>query len=163
MGNLTVIYIDKANGKLVGQSREVFKEAFDSLTDGNYKVVFDEQKRGYTPSRYKYYFAHVLETILLTCGNRFEVLDGENFRPVKNTQEIHEALKMKYNPVIVRTPFGAYAMPSSTTGLSDGEFIGQFEETIIAEFSQPPFGCDFLNREEWAAMMKDRHQPFPNQ
>lgn len=154
MADLTVIWIEKENGKLAEKSREVYREAWETLPEGGYKIVFEPTKRGYTSTRYKYYFAHVLETILLTCGNRFEIMEGEMFRPARNVQEIHEALKMKYNPTLVRTPFATFAIPSTTTGLSDSEFINAFEETIIAEFSAPPFGCDFMDRESWAAMMK---------
>lgn len=154
MINPTVIWIQKENGKLAENSRDVYREAWETLPDGGYKIVFEPTKRGYTPTRYKYYFAHVLEVILLTCGNRFEIMEGESFRPARNVHEIHEALKMKYNPVLVRTPFATFAMPSSTTGLSDSDFINKFEETIIAEFSAPPFGCDFQDRETWAEMMK---------
>lgn len=156
MTDKTVIYIEKTNGKLTAQSRDVYRDAWAELPDGGYRLIFEPQKRGYTPTRYKYYFAHVLETILMVCGKRFEIMEGERFRPARNTQEIHEALKMKYNPVLVRTPFATFAMPSSTTGLSDSEFINQFEETIISEFSAPPFGCDFMDRESWAEMMKAR-------
>lgn len=156
MQDKTVIYIEKQHGKLTYQSREVYRDAWAELPDGGYRLIFEPQKRGYTPTRYKYYFAHVLEAILLTCGNRFEIMEGERFRPARNVQEIHEALKMKYNPVLVRTPFATFAMPSSTTGLSDSEFINQFEETIISEFSAPPFGCDFMDRESWAEMMRAR-------
>lgn len=158
MNDKTVIYIEKTNGKLSEQSREVYRDAWEELPDGGYRVIFEAQKRGYTPTRYKYYFAHVLEVILLTCGKRFEIMEGEIFRPARNVLEIHEALKMKYNPVLVRTPFATFAMPSSTTGLSDSEFINAFEETIIAEFSAPPFGCDFMDRESWAEMMKGKKQ-----
>lgn len=158
MTDKTIIHIEKVNGKLKPESADVYREAWNEMPDGWYKVIFEAQKRGYTPTRYKYYFAHVLETILLTCGNRFEIMDGETFRKARNTQEIHEALKMKYNPVLVRTPFGAFAMPSSTTGLTDSEFINQFEETIISEFAAPPFGCDFMDRESWAEMMKGKRQ-----
>lgn len=154
MTNPTVIWIQKENGKLAEPSRDTYKEAWETLPDGGYKIVFEPTKRGYTPTRYKYYFGHVLEVVLLTCGNRFEIMDGETFRAARNVQEIHEALKMKYNPILVRTPFATFAMPSSTTGLSDSEFINEFEETIIAEFSAPPFGCDFQDRETWAEMMK---------
>jgi len=156
MSDKTVIHIEKTGGKLRPESVDVYREAWETLPDGWYRLIFEAQRRGYTTTRYKYYFAHVMETILLTCGDRFEIMEGERFRKARNTQEIHEALKMKYNPVLVRTPFATFAMPSSTTGLSDSEFINAFEETIIADFSAPPFGCDFMSREDWAEMMKGK-------
>ena len=64
-------------------------------------------------------------------------------------------MKMKYNPVIMQTPFGNFTVPDSSTSLSDKEFINEFEEQIIAEFSLPPFNCDFMSREEYALFMKN--------
>ncbi len=156
MKHLSAVWIEKLATGLKPESKDVLVQTVRELPEGNYRVVFEEMKRGYTPTRYKYYFGHVLETILLTCGNRFEIMEGETFRKARDTREIHDALKMKYNPVIVRTPFGAFSMPSSTTTLPDSDFINQFEEQIIAEFSAPPFGCDFLDRQSWAEMMKNR-------
>jgi len=156
MKHLSAVWIEKLATGLKPESKDVLVQTVRELPEGNYRVVFEEMKRGYTPTRYKYYFGHVLETILLTCGNRFEIMEGETFRKARDTREIHDALKMKYNPVIVRTPFGAFSMPSSTTTMPDSDFINQFEEQIIAEFSAPPFGCDFLDRQSWAEMMKNR-------
>lgn len=153
---MTVIWIQKQDGKLAENSRDVYKEAWETLPDGGYKIVFEPTKRGYTPTRYKYYFGHVLEVILLTCGQMFSVWDEakEKFVPVSNAHQIHDWLKMKYNPEVMISPLGTWVMPKSTTTKSDSEFINQFEETIIAEFSAPPFGCDFMDRESWAAEMK---------
>jgi len=156
MKHLSAVWIEKLATGLKPESKDVLVQTVRELPEGNYRVVFEEMKRGYTPTRYKHYFGHVLETILLTCGNRFEIMEGETFRKARDTREIHDALKMKYNPVIVRTPFGAFSMPSSTTTMPDSDFINQFEEQIIAEFSAPPFGCDFLDRQSWAEMMKNR-------
>lgn len=155
-----VIYIRKENGKLIHASREILKEAIEEIPDGQARIVIEAGAKPYTKTRYKYYFAHVLETILLTCGQRFEILDGEKFRPARDVEEIHEALKMKYNPVIVRTPFGAYTMPASTRNLSDRDFIEAYEEQIISEFAAYPFGCDFMTREEWAEQMKQKAEQW---
>ena len=160
MNEKTVIHIEKANGKLTANSREVYRDAWEALPDGWYRAIFEAQKRGYTPTRYKYYFAHVLEVILLTCGKMFSVWDEnrEKFVPVSNVHQIHDWLKMKYNPDVMISPLGTWVMPKSTTTKSDSEFINEFEEIIIAEFSAPPFGCDYMDRESWAEMMKAKKQ-----
>lgn len=150
-----VVYIEKQSGKATQETANQWTDAVKELPDGWYKITVEQVRRGYTPTRYKFYFAHVLEVILHTCGRMFEIMDGSEFRPVRNTQEIHECLKLKYNPVFVRTPFGGGTIAGSTTGLSDSEFIGKFEETIVAEFSGPPFNCEFMMRDEWAAWMKN--------
>lgn len=151
---MTVIWIQKQDGKLAENSRDAYKEAWETLPDGGYKIVFEPTKRGYTPTRYKYYFGHVLEVILLTCGKKFEVWKQGKFRTVKNIHEIHDALKTKYNGILMSSPLGAFIMAESTTEMSDSEFINQFEEIIIADFSAPPFSCDSQDRETWAEMMK---------
>lgn len=151
----TTFNIETESGKVTPDTREDFAGAIRSLQDGWHRVTIEAVRRGYTSTRYKYYFGHVLHTILLTCGSRFQVLDGENFRPVRDTTEIHNAMKMRFNPVIMTTPYGNFTVPESSTSLSDKEFINQFEEQIIAEFSEMPFGCEFMSREEYALFRKN--------
>lgn len=151
----TVISFETIDGNITPETRHDFAGAILSLTDGWHKATIEDVRRGYTSTRYKYYFGHVLRTILLTCGKRFQVLDGETFRPVRDTREIHNAMKMRFNPVIMTTPFGNITVPESSTSLSDKEFISEFEEQIIAEFSEPPFGCEFMSREQYALFMKN--------
>ena len=153
---MTTVNIEVASGKVVGETRADFSGAVQSLSDGWHKVVIEEVRRGYTATRYKYYFAHVLDTILLTCGHFFQVLDGETVRPARSTEEIHEVMKQRYNPVMIKTPFGMYITSNSSTNLSDMDFINRFEDAIIIEFSEPPYGCDFMGRDEWAKMMKSK-------
>jgi len=128
------------------KSREYFSEVVRSLPAGKYEITIQSKSDHYRSTRYKYYFGHLLQVILLTCGDKFQVLDGDNFRPVRDTAEIHDALKMKYNPVIIRSPFGVFTVPSSTTSLSDRDFIAKFEQEIQAEFSGPPWNCEFMGR-----------------
>lgn len=151
----TIVNFETINGKVTDDTRKDFASAIVSLSDGWHKATIEDVRSGYTGTRYKYYFGHVLKTILLTCGKRFQILDGNEWRPVRDTSEIHDGLKMKYNPVIMQTPFGNFTVPESSTSLSDKEFINEFEEQIIAEFSAPPFGCEFMSREEYALFRKN--------
>lgn len=151
----TVVNFETIAGKVTQDTRQDFAGAILSLSDGWHKATIEDVRRGYTSTRYKYYFGHVLTTILLTCGHRFQILDGNDWRPVRDTTEIHNGMKMKYNPVIMQTPFGNFTVPESSTSLSDKDFINEFEEQIIAEFSAPPFGCDFMSREQYALYMKN--------
>ncbi len=151
----TVVYIEKQSGKATPETAKQWTDAVKELPDGWHKITIEPVKRGYTPTRYKFYFAHVLEVILHTCGRMFEVMDGNEFRPARTTTEIHEYLRGKYCPVFYKGPFGSGVMAGSTTRLSDSEFIGKYEEDIIAEFSGPPFNCEFMMRDEWAQWMKN--------
>jgi len=148
--------IERKEGRLTEKAREQLGKQFACLPDGVYKLVIESKFDHYRSTRYKYYFGHLLQVILLTCGDKFQVLDGDEFRPVRDTSEIHDALKMKYNPVIIRSPFGVFTVPSSTTSLSDRDFIARFETEIQAEFSGPPWNCEFLSRQEYGTIMSRR-------
>ncbi len=158
--HLAQFWINKRDGKLTEESREVLRDAILEMPDAGYMFTIEEKVDRFTSSRYKYYWAHVLETIFLTCGQMFTYFDGVKFSPIKNVEQLHEGLKMKFCPQIIMTPFGTYTVPTSTTEMSDSEFINKFEEAVIAEFSYPPFGCDFMDRESWAQMMRDKRHPF---
>jgi len=142
--------------RLTEKSRSALGKQFACLPDGVYKLALELKTDNYRSTRYKYYFGHLLQVILLTCGDKFQVLDGNEFRPVRDTSEIHDALKMKYNPVIIRSPFGVFTVPSSTTSLPDRDFIARFETEIQAEFSGPPWNCEFLSRQEYGTIMSRR-------
>lgn len=155
---LHLLSFEKVDGKLTEQSRHNLAQQFNALGDGSHELTIKPKSTAYRGTRYKYYFGHVLPVILGTVGKSFEVLDGDTFRPVRDTSEIHDTLKMKYNPIIIKTPFGAFTVPSSTTGLSDTEFINRFEEQVIAEFSGPPFHCEFMTRPEYGQFMASHHR-----
>lgn len=83
----TVVHIEKQNGKPTPETARAWSESVGELPDGWYKITVEAVKRGYTPTRYKFYFAHILDVILHTCGRMFEVMDGNEFRPARNTTE----------------------------------------------------------------------------
>ena len=152
-------HIEKVNGAVSEKSRAVFKEQFFALSEGWHKITIEPSKTGkYTPTRYKYYFGHVLPVILEKSGARFLVVEhatGEQ-RQVRNTTELHEGLKFMYNPVTVITPNGAFTTGGTTTSLSDKDFIGEFMEAILGDFSQPPYNCDFHDIEDWKELIKQK-------
>lgn len=148
--------IELKDGRLTDRARDDMRKQYACMPDGVYKQVHESKADHYRSTRYKYYFGHLLQVILLTCGDKFQVLDGDEFRPVRDTSEIHDALKMKYNPVIIRSPFGVFTVPSSTTSLPDRDFIARFEQEIAAEFSGPPWNCDFMSRQEYGQFMARR-------
>ena len=151
-----ILTLDRTEAGWTPKSREYFVSIVNELPPGTYEFTIRRKPDGYRSTRYKYYFGHVLQVIMLTCGEKFQVLDGDEFRPVRDTSEIHDCLKLKYNPVIVRTPFGAFTVPSSTTSLSDRDFIAKFEQEVVAEFSGPPWNCEFMSREEYGQFMARR-------
>ena len=85
-------------------------------------------------------------------------MEGDTWRAARSTVEIHEFFKMKYNPAFIQGPGGMYVSSNTTTSLTDKEFISLFEEAIMIEFQEAPYGCEFMGRDEWAAWMKNGKQ-----
>ncbi len=155
----SIFYISRHATGFQPQSTEVLREQFGALLEGQYKVTIDLVHGGYTSSRYKYYFGHVLPCILEKCAKSFRMINprtGEESNP-RNTTDLHECLKMMFNPVTVITPNGAFNTPGTTTALSNREFIGEFLEMIQAYFANEPYNVEFIDRKDWATIMKAKH------
>lgn len=157
---MTAIFqVQKVGERFTEASREIMREQFGTLEQGDYKVTIEAAKpKRYNATRYKYYFGHVMATILDKAGDNFQILNpmtGETKRPA-NTTDLHECMKMMFNPVIIVTPRGAYNSAGTTTSLSDTEFINEYIENIMAFFSSAPYHIEFMEREEWNEMMKSR-------
>jgi len=107
--------------------------------------------------RYKFYWAHVLPIIEEKC-----VVANQYGEPATR-QEIHEVLKVKFNPIMHQLVNNRIIIQGdSTRSLSDDKFINDFEEQIIMEFSSAPFYCEFLSREEWNEQQRIKNL-FSNQ
>lgn len=148
------------NGKLSETSRAIFREQFDALEPGQYFVQFKPHKTArFTATRYKWWFDCVLGLALPKVRQHFGMADkhGEVNYPA-TVEQLHEILKLIYNPVtIVRADGGIIkTIGYTTTRMSDSDFINEFCEQIIADFSGAPYyafpdtGCP--DREEWADM-----------
>ena len=159
----TSIFFLTTNGgtNFTGQSREILAEQLRALEAGRYKVTIEEDKPGqYSATRYRFYFGVVLTAILEKCGKLFATLDrstGELI-PCRNTTALHEHMKLKYRPITIVTPQGAFVVPGSSTDYSDREFYTEFMEQIMADFSQPPFNVEFKDPETWKAEMKAKRE-----
>lgn len=105
--------------------------------------------------RYKYYWAYLLP-IIEEAG----VFYNEDAELLDKTQ-IHEALKAKYNPIIVMAANNKIIIQGqSTTKLSDDKFIGEYEDRIFADFQNEPYNCNFeYTRYEWTQMKIDEKDP----
>jgi len=156
----SIFYITKHATGIAEHSKGVLREQFGGLGEGQWKITVEEAKEGrYSGTRYKYYFGHVLPCILEKCAARFRIVNhktGEESHP-RNTTDLHECLKMMFNPVTVITPNGAFNTPGTTTALSNREFVTEFLEMIMAYFSEAPYFVEFLDREDWAEKMKGKH------
>ena len=153
----TIFHITKNKGhNYTGQSREIMAEQFGGLPEGRYKVVIEKVGAYERPSRYKWYFSVLMASILDKCADRFQIQNprtGET-SPPRTTADIHEIMKAIYNPVIVITHKGVTNSGGTTTNLSDSDFINEYSEEIMAEFSAPPFNVEFLDPETWREQMK---------
>jgi len=155
-----IFHITKGHANTyTGQSLEILREQFGELPEGRYKVVIEKVGAYERPTRYKFYFAVIMSAILEKVADRFQIINpktGET-SPPRTTADIHEIMKAIYNPVIVITPHGATNSGGTTTNLSDSEFINEYTETIMAEFSGPPYNVEFKDLGEWRAEMKAKH------
>lgn len=148
------------NGKLSETSREIFREQFDALEPGQYFVQFKPHKPArFTATRYKWWFDCVLGLALPKVRQHFGMADRHGQITYPDTvEQLHHILKIVYNPVTIVTADGTgiRTVGQSTTGMPDKDFIGEFAEQIIADFSGAPYyafpdtGCP--DREEWADM-----------
>lgn len=154
-----IFYITKNQTGLAAASKEVLRDQFGKLGEGQFKVTIEPVTTNYTPTRYKYYFGHVLPCILEKCSRSFKMINyhtGEEANP-RTTEDLHECLKMMFNPVTVITPKGAFNTPGTTTALNNREFIGEFSEMIMAYFADAPYNVEFIDRESWSEIMKAKH------
>jgi hypothetical protein len=152
----TRIHIEKQDGRMAPASKEVFAEEWAALSDGPWTIDITPGKRGYQPSRYKYYFDAVLWAILEQAGRHYLVTvpgTGEQ-RPPRNTDEVHMIMKCLYNPVTLQIGRATMTLPGSTTDLSDRDFIGNYLEQIMADHMGAPYLVDFVDYELWKAMHK---------
>lgn len=141
-----------------GQSRDILKEQLGALEPGRYKVVIEKVGAYKRPTRYKFYFSVIMAAILEKCSDRFQIINprtGET-SPPRTTADIHEIMKAMFNPVIIMTPKGATNSGGTTTNLSDRDFINEYSEMIMSEFSSPPFNVEFLDPDEWREIMKTK-------
>lgn len=149
--------ITKTDGKLTADSRQILKDWHDNLPDGTYEVDFKRMTRMYL-TRYKYYFGYLLPEIIKGC-NLVEIdrTSGETW-PMK-TETLHDFLKKHHNSVLATNPFTGelIKVASSTTNLTDGEFIDRYENEIAAHF-QTHFQVDLWSRNEWIEKKKAEHE-----
>jgi len=131
--------------------REKLNE-FLKTKKGMHSIVLRKARR--YRGRYKYYFAHVISVIQEKC-----IFYSENGRLLQNA-EIHTALKLRYNPQVILSSEGNKIIikGKSTTTMSDHDFISKYEQQIIADFSQEPYFCEFLDREDWTNKQIAKHE-----
>lgn len=144
MDNLTINFNDNA-------SKRLLLEKLKTLT-GTHQIII-KKVRSYS-TRYKYTFSHVYSEI----AKSGQYLDSDG-NPL-STNEIHEVMKLIYNPKrIVDISSGEVRIIAGATNtVSDSDFIGQFEEQIICDHSQPPYNIEFMSRSEWIEKWQKHYQ-----
>ncbi len=135
-------------------------DQFGALGQGRYKVVIDKVGAYENPSRYKFYFSVVMTAILEKCGMMFTVISHRTGEQVawSSTKDVHEYMKLRYNPHTLTTPTGVFIVPGSTTEISDRDFIGEYMEMLMVDFSQPPYNAEFIDIDDWRAEMKAKKE-----
>lgn len=149
-------HIEKQNGLMLKESRELFRDVWGELPDGEYRVTIEPDGKSYRPSRYKYYFDSVLFEALRQAGSHFKVINPETgeIREIRTEIELHEIMKITYNPVTVQAGSRVFTLPASTTELSDRDFIGKYMEQILSDLAGPPYLVEFVDYEDWKALRR---------
>lgn len=144
------LLIRKRQGKMLLFDKDLLAKTWGDFEDGDYHFIIKKATRG--TSRNKFYWDCVLWCILYQAGDFF-IVDG---KPPQVEDDIHLVLKLKYCPVdVVDTVTGEITrVPGSTRTMTDSDFIGKYEEQIIADFSSPPFLVEFPTFEQWVDMIK---------
>jgi len=159
--SVSIFHITKGEGhNYTGQSRSVMNDSFGALPEGRYKVTVEKVGAYERPSRYRFYWAVILTTILEKVGRMFSYTDpatGE-IRKWTNTDEVHYYMKLRFNPRILTTPNGIFIVAESTKKISDTDFINEYCEMIMSEFSQIPYNCEFRDIEDWRAECKAKKE-----
>lgn len=144
----TTLRITKTATGLTPESRQTLADWYDNLPEGVHEVKSRKISKTYL-TRYKYYFDYLLPTII-EAGNFVEIdkETGDTF-PMA-TETFHDFLKLHHNSALATDPFTGKItrIAASTTKLTDGDFIGKFEEGIAAHF-QTLLGVELLSRTEW--------------
>ncbi len=143
--------IEVKGGKMPPIHKSIFREQWGKLTDGRYKVGFEEIKNNHRSTRYKYYFDCVLGFALPAAARVYLIKEGVEARPIRNVEELHSICKMLFNPVQIVDALSGEIInhAATTTTMSDRQFIGEFTEKVIEHFASHPFFVEFIDYEDW--------------
>lgn len=133
--------------------RSLYDHGMDKLKDFD-KVYSLELKENRTKTRYKFYFGHVVKTIL--DSGFFKSLDEDY---ILTADDVHELLKLQYGSrqiAVSGLPGHIHILQRSTTEMNDSEFITVYEEQIVADYSNR--GLEFLSREEYSNQQSLKHR-----
>lgn len=133
-------------GGKVAFGRSLLAEKIRGADDGDYDIIIKKATTG--SSRYAYYFDAVMYDLLMQAGHHFRFSGGA---PIETEEQLHTVMKMLYNPTNIVDPNTGevFKTPMSTTGMTDRDFIQEFEQQIIADFSQPPYNVEFISFDQW--------------
>lgn len=159
---------DEKSGK-VDWKKESFtqlKQIMTNLPEGQFKVFIQQVKR-MGSWRTKYHFAHVLPLIVeyMNRNNINQILDPNTGEMIPiDILTLHEYHKQLFNPCLVKNILNRkdakgqtpefIVVPMSTTKLNDSEFIGRFEEEIMATYANQ-YGIEFIGRDDFRTYFED--------
>lgn len=154
----TLLRITKTASGLTPESRQALADWYGNLPEGVHEVRSKKISKTYL-TRYKYYFGYLLPAII-EAGNFVEIDNQTGETWPMATETFHDFLKLHHNHALATDPFTGKItrIAASTTKLTDGEFIGQFEESISAHF-QTLLGVELLSRSEWIDRKREELNP----
>jgi hypothetical protein len=157
------------NSNKIEWAKESFiqlKQAMTNLPEGQFKVFIQQNKR-ISGWRTKFHFGHVLPLIVeyMNRNGINQILDPSTGEMIPiDVLTLHEYHKQIFNPCLVKNILNRkdakgqtpefIVVPMTTTKLSDSEFIGRYEEEIMATYANQ-YGIEFISREDFRMYFED--------
>ena len=149
----TILQISIQSGR-VDEGRDLLRNTVLNAEDGQYVLTL-KKVGAFKATRYKYYFDCVMFYLLRDAAKFYRMIDhstGEQYTP-RTSEEMHQIMKVIYNPVTIIVPGGRTdTVGGTTTSLSDREFIGQYLEQIISDHAGAPYLVEIPTIQEWAML-----------
>lgn len=126
-----------------------------TLPRGNYITTIQAAKT-YTKSRYKWYFAHLILTAVVSFNRRgmyqITIEETGETRPC-DSDNLHEYLKQEFNPIIRTFDGKNIVVGGSTRLLNDDEFFNEYCEKVMQWLSDRD--VIVYNWIDWCELMKE--------
>lgn len=148
--------IIKRNGDLTSESKAYLRQSINELIEGKFYNVVIKSNSIKRNSRYKYYWSFLIKIAVAyynKCGKyQIEDMNSGEVRLLDDVS-FHEALKRKFNPVIIQFADTKIMKGGTTTTLNDDEFIKRYEHEIIEMLASD--GVPLIDRDDYCQYRND--------
>lgn len=159
--NIRLYFQDNALHRV---SRQILKEAVETMAKAGGWWTVQATQRSYTPTRYKYLFDCVYADAMPNVAERYQILDPATgrHRGLESVEELHLCMKWEFLSIQLVDPTTGEItrIPGTSTQLDDRKFFDEFVEQVICHLTElGGYGVDgCLSREEWAELKHPKNQ-----